>query len=139
MVGVTLCPIHQHAHQPLPTHKVHTVFSQPMETLEEEKESKERHEARTEVIPKNSEGQTSLSDSVPGPLQKVLWVEQGMIWNPAIVCPALDPVPLGPPIYYLHLCCSELPKEHLAHHFAQEEDKDKGLDVQDLGVGKSHS
>lgn len=48
-----------------------------METLEEEEESKERHETRTEVIPKNSEGQTGFGNSVPGPLQKVLWVEMG--------------------------------------------------------------
>lgn len=94
-------------------HKVHTVLSQPMETLEEEEESKERHKTRTEVIPKNSEGQTGFGDSVPGPLQKVL-----------------------------HLGCPQLPKEHLAHHFAQEEDKDKGLDVQDChagaGLGQIH-
>lgn len=60
-------------------HKVHTVFSQPMETFEEEEQRKERHKARAEVIPKNGEGQTSLSNSVPGPFQKVLWGEQWMI------------------------------------------------------------
>lgn len=69
MVGVAPYPIQGHAHPPLPTYKVHTVFSQPMETLEEEKERKECHEARAEVIPKNGEGQTSLSDSIPGPFQ----------------------------------------------------------------------
>lgn len=76
-LGSPYAPVHQHGHQPLPTHKVHTILSQPMETLEEEEESKERHETRTEVIPKNSEGQTGFGDSVPGPLQKVLWVEMG--------------------------------------------------------------
>lgn len=50
-----------------------------METFEEEEQRKECHKARAEVIPKNGEGQTSLSDSVPGPFQKVLWGEQGMI------------------------------------------------------------
>lgn len=93
--GLPHTPVHWHAPQPLPTHKVHTVFSQPMETFEEEKERKECHEARAEVIPKNSEGQASLSDSVPGPFQKVLWGEQGMIWNPVIVWLALDPVLWG--------------------------------------------
>lgn len=87
-------------------HKVHTVFSQPMETFEEEKECKECHKARAEVIPKNGEGQASLSDSIPGPFQEVL-----------------------------HFCCPQLPKKHLAHHLAQEEDKDKGLDVQDCHTG----
>lgn len=76
-----------------------------MKTLEEKKESKERNKAGAEVVPKDGEGQTSLSDSIPGTFQKVL-----------------------------HLCCPQLPKENLAHHLAQEKDKDKGLDVQDLGV-----
>lgn len=66
-----------------------------METFEEEKECKECHKARAEVIPKNGEGQASLSDSIPGPFQEVLWGEQGMIWNPVIVCQALDPVLWG--------------------------------------------
>lgn len=94
-------------------HKVHTILSQPVETFEEEKKSEECNKAGAEVIPKNGEGQTSLCDSIPGTFQKVL-----------------------------HLCCPQLPKEHLAHHLAQEEDKDKGLDVQDChagaGLGQVH-
>lgn len=39
---------------------------------------------------------------------------------------------LRPQTSYLHLCCPQLSKEHLAHHLAQEEDKNEGLDVQDL-------
>lgn len=66
-----------------------------METFEEEEEGKERHKARAEVIPKDGEGQASLGDSVPGPFQKVLWVEQEMLWNPVIECPSLDPVLRG--------------------------------------------
>lgn len=51
---------------PDPTHKVHAVFSQPVKTLEEEEEGEECNKARAEVVPKDSEGQTSLSDSIPG-------------------------------------------------------------------------
>lgn len=51
---------------PDPTHKVHTVFSQPVKTLEEEKESEECNKAGAEVVPKDGEGQTSLSDRIPG-------------------------------------------------------------------------
>ena len=77
---------------PDPTHEVHTVLSQPVKTLEEEKESKESNKAGAEVIPKDGEGQTSLSDSIPGTFQKVLeveqgrtWVEQGRTWNSDIL------------------------------------------------------
>jgi hypothetical protein len=62
-----------------------------VKTLEEEKKSEERNKAGAEVIPKNSEGQTSLSDCVPGTLQKVLGVGQGLMKNPDILfaqCPA---------------------------------------------------
>lgn len=56
-----------------------------MKTLEEEKESKESNKAGAEVVPKDGEGQTSLSDSIPGTFQKVLEVEQGRIWNSDIL------------------------------------------------------
>lgn len=61
------------------THKVHAVFSQPVKTLEEEKEREECDKAGAEVIPKDGEGQTSLSDSIPRTLQKVLEVGRGMM------------------------------------------------------------
>lgn len=73
-------PLHKPAPQPLqkispdPTHKVHTVLSQPVKTLEEEEESEEGNKAGAEVIPKDSEGQTRLSDGIPGTFQKVLGV-----------------------------------------------------------------
>lgn len=73
-------PTHKPAPQPLqkispdPTHKVHTVLSQPVKTLEEEEESEEGNKAGAEVIPKDSEGQTRLSDGIPGTFQKVLGV-----------------------------------------------------------------
>lgn len=80
--------LHKSALQPLcsreppdPTHKVHTVLSQPVKTLEEEKESKESNKAGAEVVPKDGESQTSLSDGIPGTFQKVLEVEQGRTWN----------------------------------------------------------
>lgn len=60
-------------------HKVHAVFSQPVKTLEEEKEREECDKAGAEVIPKDGEGQTSLSDSIPRTLQKVLEVGRGMM------------------------------------------------------------
>lgn len=77
--------LYKPAHWPLSTHKIHTVLSQPVETLEEEEESEECNKSRAEVIPKNGEGQTSLSNSIPGTLQKVLGVGQGMMWNPDIL------------------------------------------------------
>lgn len=117
-----------------PTHKVHTVLSQPVKTLEEKKESKERNKAGAEVVPKDGEGQTSLSDSIPGTFQKVLGFGHGMTWNQIFCSPSSLPLTFGSQTSYLHLCCPQLPKENLAHHLAQEKDKDKGLDVQDLGV-----
>lgn len=45
-----------------------------MKTLEEEEESEEGNKAGAEVIPKDSEGQTRLSDGIPGTFQKVLGV-----------------------------------------------------------------
>lgn len=83
---------HKPAHWPLPgfclfqrtpgpTHKIHAVLSQPVETLEEEEEGEERNKAGAEVIPKDREGQTSLSDRVPGTFQKVLGVGQGRMYN----------------------------------------------------------
>lgn len=94
-LGLTPCPQPSHhstsqpsvcsREPPDPTHKVHTVLSQPVKALEEEKESEECHKAGAKVIPKNSEGQTSLSDSVPGTFQKMLQVGQGMMWNSDIL------------------------------------------------------
>ena len=80
---------------PNPTHKIHTVLSQPVKTLEEEKESEERNKAGAEVIPKNSEGQTSLSDSIPGAFQKMLGVGQVMMWNSDILLAQLPAPHLG--------------------------------------------
>lgn len=60
-----------------PTHKVHAVLRQPVETLEEEEEGEESHEAGTEVVPKDSKGQTCLGDGIPGTFQKVLGGGQG--------------------------------------------------------------
>ena len=54
------------------THKVHPVLGQPVEALKEEEEGEEGDEAGGEVIPEHSEGQTGLSDSVPGALDEVL-------------------------------------------------------------------
>ena len=72
-----------------PTHKVHTVLSQPVETLEEEKESEECNKAGAEVVPKDSEGQTSLSDGIPGTFQKVLGIGQRRTRNSRhSACPA---------------------------------------------------
>lgn len=77
---------------PDPTHKVHTVLSQPVKTLEEEKESEECNKAGAEVVPKDGEGQTSLSDSIPGTFQKVLGGGQGMMRNSRhSACPAPCP------------------------------------------------
>lgn len=122
-----------------PTHKVHTVLSQPVKTLEEEKEGEECNKAGAEVVPKDGEGQTSLSDSIPGTFQKVLGGGQGMMRTSRhSACPAPCPSLLESRTSYLHLCCPQLSKEHLAHHFAQEKDKDKGLDVEDLGVRISY-
>ena len=51
------------------THKVHPVFSQPVEALEEEEEGEEGDEARAEVVPEDGEGQAGLRHSVPRPLE----------------------------------------------------------------------
>lgn len=56
-----------------------------MKTLEEEKESEERNKTGAEVVAKDSEGQTSLSDRIPGTFQKVLGNGQGMMWNSDIL------------------------------------------------------
>jgi len=57
---------------PRGTHKVHPVFGQPVEALEEEEEGEEGDEARAEVVPEDGEGQAGLRHSVPRPLQEVL-------------------------------------------------------------------
>lgn len=54
------------------THKVHPVFSQPVEALEEEQECEEGDEARGEVVPEHSECQARLGHSVPGALNQML-------------------------------------------------------------------
>lgn len=105
-----------------------------METLEEEEEGEERHEAGAEVVPEDGEGQTSLGDRIPGSFQKVLGVGQGTVRARTVFLPGSPAPTSGPPPSYLHLRRPQLPEEHLAHHLAQQEDKNEGLDVQDLGA-----
>lgn len=54
---------------PAGTHKVHPVFSQPVEALEEEEEGEKGNEARAEVVPEDGKGQAGLRHGVPRPLQ----------------------------------------------------------------------
>lgn len=58
------------------THKVHPVFSQPVEALKEEQEGEEGNEAGGEVIPEHSECQARLGHRVPGALDEMLKVER---------------------------------------------------------------
>lgn len=58
------------------THKVHPVFCQPVEALEEEQEGEEGDEAGGEVVPEHSERQARLGHRVPGALDEMLMVER---------------------------------------------------------------
>lgn len=47
--------------------------------------------------------------------------------------PQNPPPSLPSPHAHLHLSCTQLPKEHLAHELPQQEHQHEGLDVQNLG------
>ena len=50
-----------------PFHIVNSVLSQPVETLQKEKQGELCNEVGTEVISEDSKSQASLCDSIPGP------------------------------------------------------------------------
>lgn len=51
------------------THKVHPVFRQPVEALEEEQECEKGHKTGAEVIPEDCEGKAGLGHCIPWPLK----------------------------------------------------------------------
>lgn len=81
-----------------------------MKGFEEQEYGEKGHKFGRKVVLKDSKGQTGLSDSVPRTIQKVF--EFG---------------------------CAETTKEYFPHKFSKEDDKDKGLNINDghtrIGLG----
>lgn len=85
-------------------HVIHTIFRQPMETFQEQKQSEQCHKSGRQVITKDSKGQTSFRHRVPTSLNQML-----------------------------HFCSTQLTKKHFAYQLSKQEHKNNGLQIDDLG------